>query len=239
MKTGKDVITAYLEANNGNSLIDELIKIITEYVSWDILFNNLDKTKIVNIDTIIKILENVTNVTNVNINNLNSKEETFMYNRIRNFRQGTSVESYVKLIEWLRYHFYNFNHLNADGDTIVDLMLSLDFNVDVIIEFLKIPDFNLTKYNKWLWIILHVKKSYKISLGRIIYGLLGRNDYLQVDLISNLLKEYGFPSAEDDIITVLELIRIKYPKKLKEMIVGLAIPVDYKKMCRYISVNKC
>lgn len=210
IKINKIIITLSYMFNN-----IYFIPIIDKYVDCNLCFDNLDLWDIYNVEFLCKILNGIKNI---NINKLNIIGQSFMYTLIdRLLKNNKTLYNVEQLIELLLFNYYDFDIIDDSGNTLLDHMLFNNIDINIICKFIKIDEYNITNNCKWFWILLHTKDTYTKNLGRIFYSILDRKDHKT--FLLNLIHNYRFPTAEDDIILIMELYRIK--DKLSEMVVKI------------------
>jgi hypothetical protein len=193
---------------NNISYIQNIEETLNHELDYDKLFDHIHH--FTNVNVITRIL---TNSKKIDVNKLNKNDETFLFKK---WNLITTSNQAKKLIDALLFHYYDFSIVNSGGHTILDVMILHGGNYKVIIEFIKIDEFDITANCPWLHLLFHTNPEHYKTVGYILYAILRRKDYK--DFILNLLDKYTYGTSEDDIFYILNVLNLKHKGKLKEML---------------------
>ena len=220
----KYLTRALLRTNKDEYINFDMLKLLEDKLDHEKLFKNIDQfhdSKIINY-----ILEHATD-----INKIFDNGQLCLSKFLEYMNEET--------VQWLVYKDYNFNFVGSNGNSLLDYILLVSPNFIDIGKLLAIDEFDITSNCRWIYIYLH-GTNFATQFYTLIPYLLERKDY--ASLLYNITKNYTWPTAEDDIIVIINFMTIRNIEKVKKMIDGNYVNIiheyDHKKIGKYCKIMK-
>lgn len=159
--------------------------------------------------SIIKVLNSKLHF---NINQQNIRNRSFLLVKQKIFYTTNNIEP---LIQPLIKRGYDFNICSVSGLSLLSHIISNEIHLTTFKTFLQLPEIDITKEFHWLQLLIKHIDDIKL-FHNLIYIIINRVDNQK--FLYKMITKYNYPFAENDIIFVLNRIKLASKQRFNDML---------------------